>query len=184
MLKIIGGSSRGILLAAPKGRHTRPTLGRVRESIFNVLANVGIIDTKIIDLFAGTGAMGLEALSRGASSSVFIDQATRRILLENIRRTHNEGRCSVIGSDIYAGLGRLAGQKFDYVFLDPPYHSSHIQKVLEVLAAESLLAENAVVIAEHGEDETVKDWNNSAFQLWKLSRFGETAVSYLKYIKT
>lgn len=184
MLKIIGGRSGGTVLTAPKGRHTRPTLGRVRESIFNVLANIGIIDTEVIDLFAGTGALGLEALSRGAASAVFIDQATGRVLRENIGKTHSESSCSVIERDVYAGLEMLKGRHFDYVFLDPPYHSFHIQKVLEILPGSSLLAEDALIIAEHAEDEDILEKENCAFQLWKLSRFGETAVSYLKYVKT
>ena len=86
-MKIIGGKAKGTNLLAPVGRNTtRPTLGRVRESIFNVLANVGLVETDVLDIFAGTGAMGLEALSRYASSAVFIDKTTGRIIRENAKK--------------------------------------------------------------------------------------------------
>ena len=90
MLRIIAGSARGTVLEAPRGRNTRPTLGSTRESIFNVLANVGIIDTRVLDIFAGTGALGLEALSRGAAEAVFIDKATGSIIRKNAKKCHVE----------------------------------------------------------------------------------------------
>jgi len=89
-MNIIGGNAKGTVLLSPAGKNTRPTLGRVRESVFNVLANVGLIDTKVLDVFAGTGAMGLEAISRGASEAVFLDKATAKIIRENARRCHAE----------------------------------------------------------------------------------------------
>lgn len=85
-MRIIGGDAKGIILLSPKGKNTRPTLGRVRESIFNVLANVGLVDTDVLDVFAGTGAMGLEALSRGARSAVLIDKATGSVIRENAKK--------------------------------------------------------------------------------------------------
>ena len=90
-MNIIGGSAKGTVLVSPGGKNTRPTLGRVRESVFNVLANVGILETKVLDIFAGTGAMGLEALSRGAAEAVFIDKVTGPIIRENGKRCHMEG---------------------------------------------------------------------------------------------
>ena len=87
-MRIIGGSAKGTALLSPVGKGmTRPTLGRVRESIFNVLANVGMKDTRVLDIFAGTGAMGLEALSRGAAHATFLDKATCKIIRENAVKT-------------------------------------------------------------------------------------------------
>lgn len=90
-MRIIGGSAKGTALLSPVGKGmTRPTLGRVRESIFNVLANVGMKDTRVLDIFAGTGAMGLEALSRGAAHATFLDKATCKLIRENAVKCHVE----------------------------------------------------------------------------------------------
>ena len=85
-MKIIAGTAKGTQLKSPEGMNTRPTLGKVRESIFNVLSNVGLLETNILDIFAGTGAMGLEALSRGASTATFIDKVTANVIKENANR--------------------------------------------------------------------------------------------------
>ena len=84
-MRIIAGNAKGTILTAPAGRNTRPTLGRIRESIFNVLSNVGLLDTQVLDIFAGTGAMGIEALSRGAEQATFLDRATTGIIYENLK---------------------------------------------------------------------------------------------------
>ena len=104
MLRIIAGSARGTVLEAPRGRNNRPTLGSTRESIFNVLANVGIIDTRVLDIFAGTGALGLEALSRGAAEAVFIDKATGSIIRKNAKKCHVEDKVKVLGGDVMRSL--------------------------------------------------------------------------------
>ena len=130
-MKIIGGSAKGTLLSSPAGRNTRPTLGRVRESVFNVLANVGILETKVLDIFAGTGAMGLEALSRGAGEAVFLDKATGAIIRENALRCHVADRSRILKGDVSSSLKTLRGQKFDYIFMDPPYRKGYINEVLQ-----------------------------------------------------
>ena len=116
-MRIIGGRAKGTNLLAPAGRNTRPTLGRVRESIFNVLANVGVMDTAVLDIFAGTGAMGLEALSRGAASAVFIDKTTGRIIRENAKKCHVEDQVSILSRDVNLSLKSLQGKQFDYIFM-------------------------------------------------------------------
>ena len=114
-MRIIGGSAKGTALLSPVGKGmTRPTLGRVRESIFNVLANVGMKDTRVLDIFAGTGAMGLEALSRGAAHATFLDKATCKLIRENAVKCHVENRVDVLPGDVSRSLAKLAGNRYDY----------------------------------------------------------------------
>lgn len=153
-MKIIGGKAKGTNLLAPVGRNTtRPTLGRVRESIFNVLTNVGLIETDVLDIFAGTGAMGLEALSRYASSAVFIDKTTGRIIRENAKKCHVEDQVQIISREVGAALKSLQGRTFDYIFMDPPYRKGYINEVLAMVFDCGLPADHAIIIAEHSISE-------------------------------
>jgi 16S rRNA (guanine966-N2)-methyltransferase len=155
-------------------------LGRVRESIFNVLTNVGLVDTKVLDVFAGTGAMGLEALSRYASSAVFIDKTTGRIIRENAKKCHVEDQVSVLSRDVGAALRSLQGETFDYIFMDPPYRKGYINEVLEMIFACGLPAENAIIVAEHSVSEPP---DMSLFEgkceVWKEKKVGAIVVTYL-----
>lgn len=177
MLKIIAGSARGTPLLSPGGRSTRPTLGRTRESIFNVLSNVGLLETKVLDIFSGTGAMGLEALSRGAESAVLIDRATAGILKKNAARCHMEDKVRILARDAKAALRSLEGETFDYIFMDPPYGKGYIEEMLSLVLACRLPADNAIIIAEHSSEEalTVPD----GCEIWKEKRQGPALVTYL-----
>ena len=116
-MRIIGGSAKGTALLSPVGKGmTRPTLGRVRESIFNVLANVGMKDTRVLDIFAGTGAMGLEALSRGAAHATFLDKATCKLIRENAVKCHVENRADVLPRSEERRVGKECRSRWS------PYH--------------------------------------------------------------
>lgn len=184
MIRIIGGSARGIVLHAPQGLSTRPTLGRIRESIFNVLANVGLVDTKVLDIFSGTGAMGLEALSRGAREAVLIDQTTGKLIRENARRCRVEDRAAVIGKDVFRALRSLEGQEFDYIFMDPPYKKGFINKVVGLVMDLGLPADRCLIVVEHilSEPPDLSLWGD-VLSVWKEKRVGDTAVTYLLYQK-
>ena len=135
-MRIIGGSAKGTALLSPVGKGmTRPTLGRVRESIFNVLANVGMKDTRVLDIFAGTGAMGLEALSRGAAHATFLDKATCKLIRENAVKCHVENKADVLPGDVSRSLAKLAGNRYDYLFMDPPYGKGYIDQILALIFA-------------------------------------------------
>lgn len=180
-MKIIGGKAKGTNLLAPVGRNTtRPTLGRVRESIFNVLANVGLVETDVLDIFAGTGAMGLEALSRYASSAVFIDKTTGRIIRENAKKCHVEDQVQIIARDVGAALKSLQGRTFDYIFMDPPYRKGYINEVLAMVFDCGLPADHAIIIAEHSISEPP---DISLFadrcEVWKEKKVGAIVVTYL-----
>lgn len=185
MMRIIGGSAKGISLSAPAGLSTRPTLGRVRESIFNVLANVGLLDTRVLDIFAGTGAMGLEALSRGAAEAVFIDCATARFIRENAKKCRIADKISVLPMEAGAAISSLRGQTFDYIFMDPPYRKGYINTVLHAVADAGLCADGCILAVEHiaGEPPDLTALG-SAYSVWKEKRVGETCVTYILYTKT
>lgn len=121
----------------------------MRESIFNVLANVGLEEAKVLDIFAGTGAMGLEALSRGAAEAVFIDRTTSDIIRKNAERCHMSGQVKVIARDVTPALKLLGGKSFDYIFMDPPYRKGYINEILKEILSCGICSDDAIIVAEH-----------------------------------
>lgn len=179
-MRIIAGNAKGTILTAPAGRNTRPTLGRIRESIFNVLSNMGLLDTQVLDIFAGTGAMGIEALSRGAEQATFLDRATTGIIYENLKKCHVLEKGKVMKGDIQASLQALTGNHYDYIFMDPPYKKGYIDEVLNTVFACRLPANNAIIIAEHSVEEPpdMIRWKENC-RVWKEKKVGGIVVSYL-----
>ncbi len=153
-MRIITGKARGARLKTPKGLLTRPTSDRVKESLFSILG-ARVVGRRVLDLFAGTGSLGLEALSRGAASAVFVDRATENVLRENAEHTRLDEAARILRGDVFSALARLAteGAAFDLVFCDPPYHKGLWERTLAVLDASPMLLEGALVIVESGEDE-------------------------------
>lgn len=154
-MRIITGRARGARLKAPKGMTvTRPTSDRVKESLYSILGSM-VVGRTVLDVFAGTGSLGLEALSRGAASAVFLDASTAAIIRENIQHCHFKQEADVLDGDAFASLARLAhqGRTFDLVFCDPPYYKGLWQRALIAFDTGSLLAEDAILVVEHGGDE-------------------------------
>lgn len=178
-MRIIGGSARGRVLRAPRGEGTRPTRDRVRQSVFDVLGQ-RTDGLAVLDLFAGSGALGLEALSRGAARAVFVERAPAalEVLRRNVATLGFEDRATIRRADALAP-GGLPGP-FDLVFADPPY-ALGAGAVLEALAAApgGLLAPGARVVLEHGRRETLPD---RAGRLVRedARRYGETVVSFFR----
>lgn len=185
-MRVIAGTVRGHSLKAPRGLNTRPTLDRVREAIFNVLT-FRIHDAVVLDLFSGSGAMGIEALSRGAASCVFTDNSRQAIsvIKENLTHTKLESKATVFNMDAGQLLNLLktdAKTTFDLVFLDPPYESGVYETILSKLSVGKLLNKEALVIAESNTKLELKD-RYEALQLIKQSRYGNTLVSYYKNLE-
>jgi|UniRef100_A0A7C3SJU5 16S rRNA (guanine(966)-N(2))-methyltransferase RsmD len=178
-MRIIAGVFKGRRLAAVKGR-MRPTSDKVREAIFNILG-AGVLGAKVLDLFAGTGALGLEALSRGAQSAVFVEEhpAALAVLRQNIHRLGLADRTEVLPMPVRAGLKKLASQKasFDLVFLDPPYGSGLAAATLRELAVLPLLSPAARVVAEHSRREVLPD-RLYGLERVELRRYGDTQVAF------
>lgn len=149
-MRIIAGSARSRVIEAPKGRDTRPTLDRVRENLFNILQG-RVMDARVLDLFAGSGALSLEAVSRGAALAVMADRDQAAIAAEkqNVRALGFEAHTRVIHAPWQQTVHLLIqeGASFDLVFLDPPYAMEGLAQVMESLVP--LLTEDALVVVEH-----------------------------------
>jgi 16S rRNA (guanine966-N2)-methyltransferase len=176
----VAGTARGRRLVAPEGRDTRPTLDRVREAVFNSLVSLGAVEgARVLDLFAGSGALGIEALSRGADHATFVelDRSARRAVAANLAATGLAQRADVVAADARAHLDRLVregGSTIDLVLLDPPYASDDAlwEDLLDRVAA---AAPAAVVVTESDRDVPVP----AGWHALRTKRYGGTLVSVL-----
>lgn len=180
-MRIIAGEFRGRRLAAVKGR-IRPTSDRVREAIFNVLGPE-VVEAVVLDLFAGTGALSLEALSRGARDAVLVEDhgPALNILRSNIKTLGLESRTRVLALPVAKALKKLAaqGKKFSLVFLDPPYERGLAPKTLAALQDSGLLLPEARIVAEHSQRETLPE-KVGRLNLSQSRRYGDTQVAIYK----
>lgn len=151
-MRIIAGSRKGHTLITPTGRNTRPTLDRIKESMFGIL-QFELEDATVLDLFSGSGNLGLEALSRGASFAVFCDhnRQSAAVIRENIAKLRFEDRSLFYNMDYAAAIAAqsASGRRFDIVFLDPPYASDLAERSIELLLSKDALKPNAVIVVEH-----------------------------------
>ena len=187
-MRVTGGSDRGRRLKAPRGLGTRPTAAKIREAIFNILGPPP--EGAVLDLFAGSGALGLEALSRGAKRAVFIerDRSALAVLRQNLREMAAESRSTVIATDVRTGIRRLAASmssperfsedRFSWVFLDPPY-ANETEAILAELADRDLLAGCAVVIVEHDKRHRPPASIGGLF-LTLRREYGDTELSFYR----
>ncbi len=144
-IRVSAGSAKGRLLAAPDGTGTRPTPNKVRQAVFNSLYSLGAVtDTQVLDLFAGTGALGIEALSRGASHAVFVERnpAVSDLLQSNLALTGFSEAATVIAADVETALGELAERRFDVALIDPPYAFDAWPELLACVPAELVVIES------------------------------------------
>jgi 16S rRNA (guanine966-N2)-methyltransferase len=153
MARIIGGEGKGRRLKAPRGLDTRPTAARVRQTLFDILA-ARLPGCRFLDAFAGSGAVGLEALSRGAALVVFVESAAGAVAALRANAdalARAGGNVRVLRQDARAALAALAdaGESFDVIYVDPPYASDLYEKALEQVGRKGLLGEDGVVVAEH-----------------------------------
>jgi len=181
-MRVIAGSFRSRTLQAPAGLATRPTSDRLRETLFNVLGP-RIEGARFLDLYAGSGAVGIEALSRGAAEVVFVERAAGalKVLRANLARLGLTEHLTVVAGSVAGFLRNPGGQaQFDLVFLDPPYDAAdEYTSVLDSLggAAAGLLAEGAMVIAEHRRKEKLED-GYGALRRARLLQQGDAALSF------
>ncbi len=184
MSRIIAGRHKGRRLAAPRGELTRPTSARVRQTLFDVLAP-RLPGCRFLDAFAGSGAVGLEALSRGASRVVLIerDLAALRALRENARCLEaSGGRLDVFHQDAGVALSALAarGERFDVIYLDPPYEGDHYENVMAVPETAALLAVGGVLVAEHFHKRPLPERIGRFFRARQI-RIGDHRLSFYEH---
>ena len=176
-MRVIAGSARGVALRAPRDTGTRPVTDRVKETLFAILGE-RVLDARVLDLYAGSGALGIEALSRGAATATFVERgrAALAAIRHNLERTGLAGSASVHGADVLRFLsGAPEADRYDLVFLDPPYEERAILAPLERVVR--LLSPDASVVVKHFWRTDVPVPPGLA--RWRERRFGETALSFL-----
>ncbi|HXV79666.1 MAG TPA: 16S rRNA (guanine(966)-N(2))-methyltransferase RsmD [Candidatus Binatia bacterium] len=179
-MRVIGGNARGRHLKVPKGHTLRPTAGRVKEALFNILPH-DLSGTKVLDLFAGTGNLSIEALSRGAAAAILVDRSagSGKTIRENLRRLGLTDRTQLWIMPVPRALRLLGrqGETFDLIFLDPPYERNWIGRTLKLIGQGKLLGESGVLIAEHSLREKVEPRYGSLV-LHDQRRYGSTLLSF------
>ena len=183
-MRIIGGTYKRKNLSAVPGMSTRPTSDRLRESLFNIIGP-RVDGWVVLDLFAGTGALGLEALSRGADFCVFVDHQKKAlsVIRKNIASCTLEAQCRVIGWDISRNLTCLRNHtpRFNLVFMDPPYNKDLVPQTLLHLIQTGCLAENAQIVCEHDMNDTLPA-SLKTLSLVDQRRYGRTCVSFFEHL--
>ena len=181
-MRIIAGEARSRQIKAPEGRDTRPTLDRVRENVFNIL-QLRVRQARVLDLFAGSGALSLEAVSRGASLAVMVDHDRAAIAAEkaNVEALRFGDRTRILPMDWKRAVALLVseGAAFDLVFLDPPYAMRDMTEVMEALTP--LLAEEAIVVLEHQADGMPA--TADGYRMTDSRRYGYVGISFFKRVE-
>ncbi len=185
-MRIISGKARGTKLYTLEGIATRPTLDRVKESIFNIIQK-DIEDSTVLDLFAGSGAIGLEFLSRGAKRAVLCDNSKDaiKIIKQNVQKTHFEEIAEIYNMEFTKLVERLQNQKFDIIYIDPPYATDFIKISLEKIIECKLINENSKIIVET-DDETriLNQIEKMDVEITDKRKYGRATIIFLKYRKT
>lgn len=173
-MRVIAGTARRTQLKTPEGLATRPTTDRIKETLFNMLQPY-ICECRFLDLFSGSGAIGIEALSRGADWAVFLEQAEEpiRCIKENLKNTRLENKAEVLKTDVLVGLKQLESRKehFDIVFMDPPYGCNLEKMVLEYLKNSNLVDEDTLIIFEASLDTDVSDVEGKGYTIHKIKKY-------------
>ncbi len=181
-MRVIGGHARGQRLKVPRGRDLRPTSSRVKEALFDILPH-DLSGAKVLDLFAGTGNVTIEALSRGAKEAMLIDSSNEsgKAIRENLRRLRLAGRTKVWVVPVMRAVRLLArrGETFDVIFLDPPYEQRWVAPTIKAVAEGGLLRQTGVLIAEHSLREELLSRYGALVRV-DQRRYGSTVLSFFK----
>ena len=193
-MRIIAGEYKGKIIKVLKGMHTRPTMDRVRESVFNILVQ-RVQQSLVLDLYAGSGAFGLEALSRGAAGVVFVenDRKVLDVLRQNCSGIEDDtGKIVVIGKDVFQSIAQFekTASEFDIIFADPPYFKEQrvhdeqeyiVRILLKKLGAHSILKNNGIIVVEHSAKISLPEREGNV-HLYDRRKFGDTCMSFYESI--
>lgn len=180
-MRIISGKARGTKLNTLEGVETRPTLDRVKESLFNILQDK-IYDSKVLDLFAGSGALGIESLSRGAKEVILCDKSFKavQIIRENVIKTHFQEQTKIINNDYKKTLDMLKNEKFDIIFLDPPYESQFDIQSLKIIIDNNMLSDEGIIILETDNEKEKKEMLYKLdINVYDLRSYGRVSLFFL-----
>lgn len=184
-MRVIAGIARSVPLATVEGDDTRPTTDRIKETLFNVLQGY-TEDSVFLDLFSGSGQIGIEALSRGAKRAVFVEQAAGCIqcIQANLTKTKLKDRAKVMKMDVLAAIRTLAvsGDVFDVIFLDPPYRKGMEADVLQALADSSIVSDGTLIVVEAAKEEDFSYVEDLGFQIVKNKIYKSNQHVFLKKI--
>ena len=175
-MRVITGKARGIVLKTPDGMATRPTSDRVKEALFSII-QFEIPGSKVLDLFGGTGQLGIEALSRDAKHVIFVDEREDacRLIRENLLRTHLDSYATVVRSDYMAFL-RNCREKFDIILLDPPYAEVFLENSLKMITEIDILQSGGIIVAERPVGKDLP-WSFPGFSRSKDYKYGNTLLT-------
>ena len=159
-MRIVAGTAKNRKIKSKKGNSTRPTMERIKEAIFSIL-NPYVGDSRFLDLFSGTGNMALEAVSRGVKKAIMIedDAEALRIIIENVNNLGFQDKCRAYKNDVFRAIEILSkkGEKFDIIFMDPPYKQELCTRVIKLISKKGILAEDGIIVAEHHFKEDLAD---------------------------
>ena len=178
-MRVIAGRARGVALKTPNGLQTRPTADRVKEAMFSII-NFDIPGARILDLFGGTGQLGIEALSRGAKRAVFVDESDKacRLIRENLQRTRLEQDGTVVRSDYMAYLSRCR-ETFNIIFLDPPYAEVFLENALKRITEIDILQSGGIIVTERPVGKELSfEWEG--YTRSKDYKYGNTLVTLFR----
>lgn len=183
-MRVISGKRKGKKLCGPKSNNIRPTEDRIKESMFNIISPI-IEKATVLDLFAGTGSIGIEFLSRGAEKAIFVDNSIGSIQLinKNLNLTGFEADATVIKMDGLKALNIFSdkGLKFDYIFMDPPYDNIELyNKALEKISSLNILKNNGILIAEHNVSLLLRE-KYGDLMITDIRKYGNKLMTYFKY---
>lgn len=179
-MRVISGKVRGLKLNTPKNEDVRPTTDRVKESLFNMI-NHYVMESDVLDLFAGTGSLGIECLSRGANKCVFVDVSKESISIakSNIKKARVENESTILNLDFKDAINKLKIQnnKFDLIFMDPPYYKNMFIDALEKVDEASLLKEDGIIVIEHDSKDSFPDEIRNLIKT-KSKKYGNTTLTF------
>lgn len=182
MMRVIAGSRRSMPLQAPKGTDTRPTQDRTKETLFNVLQN-DVPGGRFLDLFAGSGAIGIEALSRGASEAVFVENGRNAVacIKNNLQFTRLADQGRVMEMDVLSALERLTGTgEFAVIFMDPPYEAGYEESVIASLEKKDYVTEYTVIVIEASLKTDLSFLEEHGFQIYKIKDYKTNRHIFVK----
>lgn len=180
-MRIISGKARGTKLETLDGENTRPTLDRVKESLFNIIQN-RIYDSNILDLFSGSGALAIESLSRGAKKAYLCDNSSDaiKVIKNNIKKTHFEENTVVFSLNYLSCLKKIKDIKFDIIFLDPPYSTEFDIEAIKYITENKMLNDNGIIVLETDrEKEKEIELKKLDINIYDLRKYGRVSLFFL-----